>query len=121
MTFLFVQKICFEDFYVLVLKNCKSYVAECLLVQLENCWDENCTGGGNFKRLFSKTRIFFRHVCIVSRISVNVNGTESNCSLQSGGVGSAACSVRTEGVGRNEVRTQGEASPSKNKKIVLLA
>lgn len=37
-----------------------------------------------------------------------------------GGVGSTACSVRTEGVGRNEVRTQGEASPSKNKKIVLL-
>ena len=78
-------------------------------------------GGGNVKRLFSKTRIFFSHVCIVSRISVNVNGTESNCSLQSGGVGSTACSVRTEGVGRNEVRTQGEASPSKNKKIVLLA
>ena len=52
---------------------------------------------------------------------MNVNGTESNCSLQSGGVGSTACSVRTEGVGRNEVRTQGEASPSKNKKIVLLA
>lgn len=46
MTFLSAQKICFEDFYVLVLKNCKSYVAECLLVQLENCLDENCTGGG---------------------------------------------------------------------------
>ena len=65
MTFLSVQKICFEDFYVLVLKNCKSYVAEYLLVQLENCWDENCTGGGVTLNAFFPRLGFFLDMSVL--------------------------------------------------------